>query len=142
MILVFAGFSSLCLLLDPSTDDPISFSRLRPGREIQIDLETTGCSGSLHHLLVFPAEPPHRLDVYEYPEEGPARPSLEWPELLRHDLRRRPWAGGSRVHLEGEQYSWRPCGTVPDQAERSLDRVRVTPVKIPMPSMMTHAMTT
>jgi hypothetical protein len=30
----------------------------------------------------------------------------------------------------------------PDQAEGSLDRVRVTPVKIPMPSMMTHVMAT
>jgi hypothetical protein len=29
-----------------------------------------------------------------------------------------------------------------DQAERSLDRVWVTPVKIPMPSMMTQAIST
>jgi hypothetical protein len=36
-----------------------------------------------------------------------------------------------------------PAGmAAPDQAERSFDLVRVTPVKIPIPSMMTHAMTT
>jgi hypothetical protein len=31
---------------------------------------------------------------------------------------------------------------VPDQAEWSLDLVRVTPVKIPIPNKMTQAMTT
>jgi hypothetical protein len=77
-----------------------------------------------------------------------------------HDALRLNGAKQAHFHTLGGLSSFKPAGepfnrarsgpvkaletgsSVPDQADRSFDRVRVTPVKIPIPSMMTHAMTT